>query len=189
MRIFTVSLLLCYFSFSFSQEKFEKEYRLKIEEIPQAAKDFISKFNFEKKVKWYKEESDRGNSIEAKTKYKDSRYSIEFETNGTLEDVEIKVDFESLPKVVQQFISKTFSTTFQKWKIDKVQLQYSGEPSAVFSFISKKASKEDIVINFEVVVRGKNDNRYYPYEFLFSEEGKTISKQKINYRNTDNIEY
>jgi cation transport regulator ChaB len=189
MKYYFLLFFLSTFCLSFSQEKFEKEYHLKLEEVPQLAKDFVVKFNFNKRVKWYKEESDRGNSIEAKTKYKGSRYSIEFETNGTLEDVEIKVGFESLPKEVQQFISKTFSTSFQKWKIDKVQLQYSGEPSAVFLFISEKASKQDIIINYEIVVKGKNDNRYYPYEFLFSEEGKTISKQKINYRNTDNIEY
>jgi hypothetical protein len=85
----------------FSQEKFEKEYRVKPSEVPEKSFKLIKSWRFKKKVKWYAEESNDGKTFEAKTVHLNHVYSIEFNENGTLLDLEKKVSFSELEKKIQ----------------------------------------------------------------------------------------
>jgi uncharacterized protein YxjI len=58
-------------------------------------------WNFKKKVKWYIEEGNDGNTFEAKVVYKRHRYSIEFSEEGQILDVEKKVKFSELSDEIQ----------------------------------------------------------------------------------------
>lgn len=70
-----------------AQQKFEKESRLKPEDVSVAAKQFIETVDMDTKWKWYFEENLVGNSVEAKTKYQRKWYSVEFDTSGNIQDV------------------------------------------------------------------------------------------------------
>ncbi|MEL6254700.1 MAG: hypothetical protein AAFR87_22000, partial [Bacteroidota bacterium] len=73
-----------------AQIKYEREYKLKPTEIPMPAKIFVDSCKFSTQITWYKEESQDGKSIEAKLKHKGKKYSIEFDTVGLLQDMEIQ---------------------------------------------------------------------------------------------------
>ena len=75
----------------FSQEKFEREFRISKEEVPQKAQNFIKQCEFDKKVKWYMEESQDGKAIEAKSYKKNYKYSVEFDMKGNVLELAIAV--------------------------------------------------------------------------------------------------
>lgn len=73
------------------QTKYEREFRMSEKKVPQKAREFVHSMDFESKVKWYFEENLQGNSIEAKLKQQGQQYSVEFDTLGTLQDVEVEI--------------------------------------------------------------------------------------------------
>ncbi|PWG06773.1 hypothetical protein [Polaribacter aquimarinus] len=109
MKTFFSTVLLIFLSVNslLSQEKFEKEYRVKPKDVPKKSLEIIKIWNFKNKVKWYVEESQDGKTFEAKVRYKKYKYSIEFSKEGNIIDVEKTVKFSQLQKKIIQKIVKT----------------------------------------------------------------------------------
>lgn len=184
---FIVSPLLSFVSFS--QEKFEKEYRINHEAVPNNAKEVIDLFHFDGKIKWYKEIGMNIISYEAKAKKDGKRYSVEFTKEGDFEDVEVKTPFKLLGDQIKKTIEQTLRSQFVSFKIIKTQIQYSGKPEAIQMFLHDKSTSNSIVVKYELVVSGKVENTYSTYEFLFSDTGEFLQKKQIVPRSTDNLEY
>ena len=183
--------MLGVFQFAYAQVKYEKEYRIQEVEVPQPALDFIKGIPFSKKIKWYKEEGLKKYSFEAKTKFNDRKYSVEFDSTGILEDIEIEIPFEKIPGVTRAEILQFFENEFQKVKLSKVQFQITGN----LLLLQKKAaappmlSEPGLTICYELIVRGKRAGRRELLELLFNEEGALIKESRIILQNTDNLEY
>lgn len=189
MRLVSFIFILVGFS-AFSQQKFEREYRIKPVPVPAKAKEFIAKCNFDKKIKWYAEESQDGRTIEAKVCYKSKKYSLEFSEKGELLDVEVKVRFKNLSKSVQQSISKTLSERFKKFAIKKTQIQYKGNESSVYKAVFElKTYSQKINPLYELVVKGKKASNYNMYELLIDEKGVVLKELQFAPQNTDNLEF
>lgn len=167
------------------QAKFEKEYRIKLKEVPPLALQAIDSLNFDRKIKWFKEEGLQTNSIEAKTKFEGKRYSVEFNLDGALEDIEIEVSWSELPMHIQSQIDDYLNTSFEKHIISKIQLQYIGAIHAMKNLLKS----ENAQVKYELIVLSKDNKSYNNYEFLFDEKGMFLEKKQIIQRNTDNIEY
>ena len=167
--------------------KTEREYRIKPELVPQNAIDFITTFEINRSVKWLQELGDDGASIEAKFKYKGQRHSVEFTTDGVLEDVEIVIDLGDLPKDTKQEITSYFAQEFDYFKVEKIQAQYNNTVKEIINRTAKKLVASTLIPHYEVVVKtrnsGKKSNRY---EVLFNEKGAFISRSQISIRR-DNI--
>ncbi len=175
---------------AFSQFKFEKEDRVSSGEVPKKAIDFIEKCNFTKKIKWYKEESQLGKTFEAKTCFKKHKYSIEFDTAGTIIDAEVTIKFAKLPSEIQLNIKKTLATVFKKFKIEKTQIQYSGSESGIYkAMFDLKTIHEKELPKYEIVIKGKKAKTYARYEFLFNEKGAVLKELKFVSENSDNLEF
>lgn len=181
--IFTPLNFLC------GQEKYEREYRIAENQVPENAIQFVEQFNFAKKVKWYKEEGKDQMTIEAKTKHQSRKYSIEFDLDGNIEDVEIKIPCKEIPKQTIQSIEDYLGQTYQKYKIEKVQVQYTGTEEALKRVEANSKSADDLKLQYEIILKGKSEEGYHQYEYLFSEFGEFIQKANIISRNTDNLEY
>jgi hypothetical protein len=95
--IILLKILLLLATSAFGQVKYEKEFRLKPGQVPVKARQFIDSINLQQKVKWYYEQNLKGNSIEAKFRMNHKRYSIEFDTLGNLQDVEVQIGWEQMP--------------------------------------------------------------------------------------------
>lgn len=183
--------LLCSFTFSFlsAQQKFEKETRIKLAQVPLSAQQFIAAIPFSKEIKWYKEEGLTTSSYEAKTRYNQHKYSIEFDTLGQLEDVEIKIKWAAVPKPIQTAIQQHLMETFDRFKYSKVQEQLSGETAAVLDYLLGKGKKESIITQYEIVLKGKKEGQTRWFEYTFDAQGKLQQQNTIIFRNTDNLEY
>lgn len=184
--------LLSYFLLTcslFAQQKYEREYRVKPEEVPGAARDFLNSCSFSAKVKWYGEESLEGHSVEAKLKEENVKYSIEFDTLGNLQDVEIDIAWQEIEQRTQENILANLNQEFEKHRLIKIQLQWTGSEEALLELI--RTGKTDKAFNrkYEIVLKGKKDKKSAWYEFLFSEDGSIERKAIIIFRNTDNLDY
>lgn len=170
-----------------AQIKIEKEYSVTPKQVPVKALAFMQKLSIKNRIKWYGEESHTGKSFEAKTKYQGKRYSMEFSEKGIIEDVEVTIRFKKLPLKIQRAIKKSLAKRFIKFRIKKVQLQYTGSETDLMKQI-KGMTK--LLPKYELVLKGKKAGPYCLYEFLFSNNGSTIeSELKFAPDNFENLEY
>ena len=172
-----------------AQQKFESERRLKPQAAPQQALEFIASITATHKVKWYYEENFVGNSVEAKTKIDNKKYSIEFDTLGNIQDVEIQIDWEEIPSGTQKQIIYALDSSFTAHKINKIQLQYSGEKASLQAVILDKKTERFYTTKYEMIIKGRKKRRPKLYEMTFSEEGKLLETAEIIFQNSDNLEY
>lgn len=175
-------LLLGFCCGAFTQEKFEREYRIKQTKVPEMAKLYIAQFQFDKKVKWFIEESQDGKTIEAKSLKNKRKYSVEFSEKGELVDVEKQVKLKELSKEVQQKINTTLTTKYQRFKIKKLQIQYKGNKEKVLQALVNSKNLDGVFINYELVVKAKKGEDTKRFELLIDENG-TVLKELI-FKNT-----
>lgn len=177
----------------FAQVKYEKEYRIKPEEVPALALAFTAALDFEKRIHWYKEEGLEATSIEGKIKNRQTgkRYSIEFSPDGTFEDVEIEIDWNEVPRLPGDSIYINLTRSFEKFKIEKIQVQFTGVEAAVQQKIRNRSIKPGPEVNthYELITKVKKRKEVYRLELLFNLEGMLIRQDRLVSKNTDNLEY
>jgi len=186
-------LFLFVFVYSFSgisQVKYEKERRVKVEEVPSEALNFMQEFLPEKKVKWFYEEGTFGNSYETKFKKNGFKYSIEFDTIGKIQDVEIIIQIDEIEGYIYENIKTTLNQILENYSIQKSQIQYVGNIYDLLSLNDlKKAHIQQLGIAYELVVKGKIDGEVKLIEFNFSQTGDLIHQSELHLQNFDNLEY
>ena len=191
MKLF--SYILCfscfYFNCVFSQVKYEKEYRIKNDEIPDNIKSYLKTVTFKNKIKWYKEEGLSKYTYEAKTSHDNLNFSIEFDSVGIIEDVEIEINWKNIPELAKKNIELYLKRVYQKKKIIKVQIQFTGKPENLIKIIKDRELKQGLTKKYEIVLKGKENKKFQMIEYLFSNEGKFENKAIIMMKNTDNLEY
>ncbi len=171
------------------QKKYEREYRLKKDEVPAAAAAFVASMNFTGKVKWYYEENLIGNSVEAKLKHDKKKYSIEFDTSGNFQDIEVAADFSDIPEAIRNQMKTRLDSMYEKHSVKKVQVQYSGKISSFSDFLSTENLDKVYKMKYEIIVSGKENKEWGLYEITFDTQGIIEHIAQIISRNTDNLEY
>lgn len=172
-----------------AQQKFEMESRLKPDDVPKKALQFIDAVEMDTRWKWYFEENLQGNSVEAKTKHQGKRYSVEFDASGKIQDVEVEKSWKEMDDQLRGSILHTLDSLFDSHKLDKIQIQYAAETNVMLEILNKKADQTDSKIQYEIVIKGKTTGRPKLYELTFTENGELLESSEIIFRNTDNLEY
>lgn len=186
------AVLFCFLAGSLSaagQTKLEREYRIRTEAAPEAARAFVSALSFEGRVRWYVEESLEETSVEAKTKHQGQYYSIEFDSSGRLQDIEVEISREAIPLETRSKITTHLDSLFSKNTISKIQIQYTGNETTLQELIKNGNTPGAYAVKYELIVKGSGKNGKRLYEFLFSETGLPEKMSLIVLRNTDNLEY
>ena len=188
-----ISCVLCfsclYFNFAFTQVKFEKEYRIKEDNIPENIKSYLNPITFKNRIKWYKDEALSKYTYEAKTFHNNLNFSIEFDSLGIIEDVEFKIEWKSIPESTKKNIDFYLDSIYKKKKIVKVQIQYTGKPENLINILKDINQNQKLTRKYEIVLKGKENKKYQMMEYLFSNEGRFEHKATIMIKNTDNLEY
>lgn len=188
-RIILISTFLLFQQFLTAQKKYESESRIDKKVVPKSAVQFIEQLNFSSKIKWFKETGLTSYSFEGKTKYKGKKYSIEFDSIGQLEDVEIEVSKKEMNSSVLSKIDTYLKKDLSKYRIRKIQIQYSGNIDLVRKKIQINEHSQDLKTCYELVVSAKVNNKFQKFEYLFSDSGEFILRKTIVLVNTDNLEY
>lgn len=184
------SLLLAITNFTLSaQDKTEVERGVPATEAPSVARDWLhGTYSRTKRLRWYLERSSDGISYEAKFRHRGAWHSVEFDNTGSLQDIEIRVNFSSLPEWVQEGMVAYFDTTYTKYRVQKVQQQLTGTPKAVRAVIRNQPIGK-VTFRYEVEFYGKNDQSKALWEGLFDDQGQLLQRRKIVLRPTDNLNY
>jgi hypothetical protein len=173
----------------FAQVKYEKESRVKKSDVPAYAKEYVDLYQFDKRVKWYKEIGFNSISFEAKTKFQGKNYSIEFSDDGSFEDIEIEIKSNEIPPEIFSTISNYLVEKHTKYSIEKIQIQYLGDKQKVLNYLQNNGKSNDVVMNYEIVISTKLQGTFTMLEYLFSDEGGFMQKEQIVLKRTDNIEF
>ncbi len=173
---------------TFGQKKYEKESRITPQSAPSAAFDFINAIEITSRIKWYAEAGFESKSIEAKFKLENKRHSVEFDTTGIIQDVEIEMKWIELPSQAKDSIHSELSRNCSRFKISKIQIQYSGSQSQLLPFLKGEAASEHLIINYEIIAKCANKKAEL-LEYLFNAEGKLLKASKIIFKNSSNLEY
>lgn len=173
----------------YAQIKYEKESRLKEKDVPTIALDFIDSLAVGRKVRWYFEEGLNRTSIEAKFKMNDQKYSIEFDTVGNLEDVEIQLDWDELNKSLRDSIDFYLGHDCKKFKVKKIQIQYSGDRSVLLPKLKTGESRGNYIVRYEVVAKCCKEENVTLLEYLFSDSGQKLTVSQIVFKNSSHLEY
>lgn len=172
-----------------AQIKFEKESRIKRADVPQVAVRMIDALEIEEQVRWFREESEKGISYEAK--YKHSRHwrSIEFDSTGLFQDAEIEIRERQIPEVIRVSIHDRLEKEFDRYQMRKVQRQLTGPREAVIRGLDSDVLPPGLTVKYEIIVKGRAKGETHLYEYLFSETGEQERKARILQRNTDHLVY
>ncbi|MCE2613335.1 hypothetical protein LVD13_10155 [Flavobacteriaceae bacterium D16] len=188
-----VALLLLFFvTTGWAQNKYEREFRIKKSQFPENAYAYLTnELENANRIRYYKEIDSNKVSFEVKFKKDRLFYSIEFDSTGELEDVEILIKEVDIPKSSLEAINAYLKENFTKYRIRKIQQQYSRVAFGSITNTLKKAFQNliDPKINYELIVGGKTDGNYQDYEILFDAEGNFISLRKSLPANYDHVLY
>ena len=172
-----------------AQQKYEKESRLKEKDVPDIALHFIDSLDVGRRIRWYLEEGLERTSIEAKFKLNNQKYSVEFDTVGNLEDIEIQIKWSELEKPLRDSINFYLGEDCKKFKIRKVQIQYSGDRSSLLAKIKTGERTDKCIVRYEIIVKCCNTNNVNLFEYLFSNTGQKRAISQIVFKNSSNLEY
>jgi hypothetical protein len=184
-----ITLLLVGNTHIIAQQKYEREVRIQTEDVHPDALQFINNTPINTKIKWYREIGLDTTSIEAKTKYNGQRYSIEFSENGILEDIEVEIKTRDLEETIFNSLKKTIENTYGNFKLEKIQLQYTGNPELLKSVFNTNPVPDAITIKYELVISSKESGTFKQFELLFNEALELVSTTEIITKNNINIEY
>lgn len=173
-----------------SQQKYEKESRLKDKDIPVLAFNLIGKLEQTNKVKWYIEEGLEGKSIEAKFKQNKKEYSVEFDTTGNIQDIEIEIKWQDIELDLHKKIEASLGDICTKYKVYKTQIQYSGNLSDLTPILNGEENTKQSITKFELIAKCvSKDKKTEQFEYLFSNEGVLIKASQIIFKNSSNLEF
>ncbi len=175
------------------QTKNEKEERIKKEVFPKIALLTLNDLpQSSKRLKFYRETDGDKKSYEAKFKLNRKIYSIEFNSQGQLEDVEVKIKKKSIPRSISTSITTYFKTTFDKHKLIKIQEQFVYEKGE----LNAKAYLESILLmatiiepNYEIIAEVKHNKIRTIKEFTFNTQGKFLSARTLNRTSYEHVLY
>ncbi|WP_299158471.1 hypothetical protein [uncultured Eudoraea sp.] len=185
-------LVLFQFSMVNSQVKVEREHRIKKNQFPETAHEFIQeKLKEAKKIRFYKETDTTKISYETKFKKDKLYYSIEFDESGKLEDIEISIKEVDVPEVSWSKITKFLNEKFTKFKIRKIQQQYPITSDETAETTLNNAFQNLLIpsLNYELMVRGKIQDVHSDFEILFGAEGDFIKMKESLPANYDHVLY
>ncbi len=172
-----------------AQVKYEKESRIKAEEVPAKALTFIKKCQLDSRIKWYREKNMKDASVEAKVRIRGSKYSIEFDTLGNIQDVEFIIGFDDMAQAIREKVNRQFDSLFKRHKIIKIQRQYTATPQILQQLIRSGNSQQPFSTRYEIVMAGKKEKMMKKFEILTDGQGKIIKQSRIIPKDMDNLIY
>lgn len=183
--------LLCFFHVGFAQNKYEKESRIKKEAFPKKAYDLISAYlENAKRVRFYQESDSTKKSFEAKFKKGRLHYSVEFNAEGDLEDVEFVIREFDIPEDTWNTIKSYLSSNYPKLRIKKIQQQHPQVDQNPEKTVHEAFQNLMLPhINYEIIFSSKNERGFQSYEALFNAEGNLVNIRKSFPPSYDHVLY
>lgn len=184
-------LILFLVDVALGQNKYERESRIDREQFPKTSFKLIEDYLIDaKRIRFYHETDGKKMSYEAKFKKGKLHYSIEFNEDGVLEDVEFIITEDDIPESTWTTIIDYLKITYSKYRIRKIQQQHP-----LHNQDSQKTIHDALqnlllpYINYEVVFATKEKKDFQTYEALFDADGQLIKIRKSFPPSYDHVLY
>lgn len=174
---------------AYAQQKYEREIRVRSQTVPAAAEAFVSACAGSERIRWYQEINLGFYNFEAKVKRNGRHYSIEFDSTGVIQDVEMSVRFNHLPDAVQEAVQASLAGRCSKYRITRVQRQWTGAAQVLQELVQDGTTQGPHTERLEIVFSCKSDQGPVLYEALFDALGNLENLLEIIPRNTDNLDF
>ncbi len=172
-----------------AQAKDEHEVRIDLHEFPKKAITVIEAMPQLKKLKLYKETDSVKISYEAKFKYKKNHYSLEFNTNGDIEDIELLIKKKQLTSKLNNALKAFFKNNYKSYNYIKIQKQYIPGASNLKGILDIINNTTSLKANYEIIAEVRNKTKREVREFLFSPEGELINSRPLKPSSYEHIMY
>ncbi|SDQ08589.1 hypothetical protein [Flagellimonas zhangzhouensis] len=175
-----------------AQNKYEKETRIDKADFPENAYSLLeTHLENARRIRFYKEIDSTKQSFEVKFKKRKLHYSVEFDPQGTLEDVEFEIDVVDIPEDNWMTIENYLKSNHNKYRVKKIQQQHPTLTDENPKETLRKAFQNLILpeINYEIIFSAKTEKGFQAYEALFNSVGKLITLRKSYPPNYDHILY
>ncbi len=186
MLLFSIGFL------SFSQDKQERQYRIKKSQFPDTCKSFFfENIEHTKRVRYYKEVDTAQTNYTIKFKKDRLNYHIDFDQNNNLQCIGFRINEIDLPSDAYSQIESYMVSTFDKFKIRRIFQQYHISIKNKEDQLLKDAFQNMMLPStiYRVLVVGKKNGRRHEKEVLFDAEGNLKSIRNILPANFDRILY
>ena len=185
-----VLFILILVSFQIAAQKKEHEQRVDKDSVPEKALKFVEQIKIDMKhPRWYKENTSGKRSYEIKFVYDHQLHSVEFNEVGLIEDIEVMIKKRKLKPEVLRTINNSLDEIYDKYKIVKIQKQFSSEKEDDLIKILNQGISEDVVVKYEIEFEAKQNGSWKMYEGTFTKDGRLESKREIVIRSTENLNY
>ena len=172
------------------QEKNEREKRITEEDFPQnalaALKDALQE---EVSIRYFLETDGDKQSYEAKFKWKKRSFSIEFDTTGVVQDVEIRISRKDVPEETVATVKRYLDENHDDWRIEKSQLHYSKIRNGKDLITRALHDHNTLIPDYELIIATKDQGKVTNYEMLFSAKGELIQKRIVINRSHDFLRF
>jgi len=172
-----------------AQKKYEREYSIKQSAVTEKAVKFVRSIFEKEKIHWYGEESLNGMSIEAKLKSGGKQYSIEFDTTGKIQDIELLSKFRRIDPETRKVINQKLEKEFSRYKVEKTQIQYKGSEPDLKKAIRSDEIPDSVEINYELILNAVREKKMNYFEVLCKQNGSIVRISEVIQRNSDNLIY
>lgn len=189
VNLFPGLLALLLWTPCMGQKKYEREYRIKSDQVPEKAMSFLVSAFENAKIHWYREEGLTEKSVEAKFKASGQRYSIEFDQSGNIQDIEILFTVSQMSQPGQATLKDNLGNTFSKYKIVKTQIHWEGSEISLKESLAQKKPVKGVLVMYELIVRGIRVKKEQYYEVTAESNGEIVSIKEIIQKNVDNLLY
>ncbi|GAA4889254.1 hypothetical protein GCM10023311_11590 [Flaviramulus aquimarinus] len=192
MKPFSFLLFIWCCSCCFSQTKNEKEERISLSEFPEVTQNYFNSISHKlQSLKFFKETDGRKQSFEAKFKFKKLHYSVEFDTQGKLEDIEILIKKKYISKNGPKQIFEYFNSNFKKTRIIKIQKQFINKTHKTDEEFIKYIvdNPDEKNTHFEIIAEIKTKKKHELREFTFNRNGEFINSRLVTFSSYEHALY
>jgi sporulation protein YlmC with PRC-barrel domain len=176
-----------------SQTKNEQEMRIDKQDFPSKALELLELFpEHSKNIKYYFETDGDNTSYEAKLILNKRVYSIEFNEDGTLQDVEIRIKKRKIKHEALDQINNWLNKNYRKHYLLKIQKQYkpSKEQPADSTIINAINFKYESQTNFEIIVETQDfEKNKSLIELTLSPKGEVIQIRALEPSSYEHVLY
>lgn len=174
------------------QAKYEREFRIRKSQFPERASAWIEEeIKDARRIRFYKEIDSARTRFKAKLKKDRLHYTVEFTSQGDLEDIEFIIKEVDIPREVYGDIEDQLAQECGRFKIRRLQQQYPLGAGRKTATLIKDAFQNLILpyINYKFIVSCKTNEGRVDFEYLFNAEGIFLSRRRSLPPNYDHILY
>jgi hypothetical protein len=180
MRFLTLILTLLVPCLIHGQVKLEYEKRINKSEFPQAAIHWLDSHpELPKRIRYLLETDGQIHTYEAKFVHEKKWHSIEFDSLGQLQDVEVLINRKEIPQPLREKVEAYLDAQYDKWRKDRIQRQYTAAANGPRVLERLWAEDATVECNLEIEVSVKEGRKTAHYELLFDPDGAHVATRKI----------